>query len=175
MTRQKLTLTCPDCNQVRVVSQPTNLSRRDLNPPCRACANARRTRDRWAARTDVKATAHPLYVAHSGMKQRCCNPNHGAWRYYGGKGIAVCDEWLSFQPFLAWALANGWQPGLTIDRVDSSRGYCPENCEWVTPAENSRRAVIVREQNRGNKKCPTPAQCHPPSTPSARSTSRKSG
>lgn len=75
------------------------------------------------------------------MRQRCKNPNNDAFKNYGAKGIKVCKEWdENYLNFYEWALQNGYQDDLTIDRVDSSRDYEPGNCEWVTREENCRRA-----------------------------------
>ena len=77
-----------------------------------------------------------LYVLYNGIKARCLNPNNKAFKWYGGKGIKICDEWLNdFQAFYEWAMANGYAKGLTIDRIDSEKDYCPENCRWITIQE----------------------------------------
>ena len=81
-----------------------------------------------------------LYHIWCGMRQRCNNPNHHAWNLYGGKGVKLCDEWNDYPTFKAWALANGYADNLSIDRIDPSKGYCPENCRWLTPSENTARA-----------------------------------
>lgn len=57
-------------------------------------------------------------------------------RLYQERGITVCDEWLVFENFRDWALSNGYADGLQIDRIDNEKGYCPENCHWVTCKEN---------------------------------------
>lgn len=66
------------------------------------------------------------------MKQRCLNPKSGAYAWYGGRGITVCDRWReSFENFLA---DMGERPeGLWLERKDNSKGYCADNCEWATP------------------------------------------
>ena len=55
---------------------------------------------------------------------------------YHDRGITVCEEWLVFENFRDWALANGYSDEKQIDRIDNDKGYCPENCHWVTPKEN---------------------------------------
>lgn len=76
-----------------------------------------------------------LYNIWTGMKARCNNPNAGNYYKYGGRGITVCSEWQEFAPFMKWALANGYDDTLTLDRKDNNLGYSPENCRWVTNIE----------------------------------------
>lgn len=80
-----------------------------------------------------------LYKAWRNMKNRCLNHNSPDFPLYGGRGIKVCDSWAdSYLFFRDWALANGYSDGLTIDRVDVNGDYCPENCRWATPKQQSR-------------------------------------
>ena len=77
------------------------------------------------------------------MKRRCYNPNCTQYKYYGGKGVKVCVEWLEYEEFKAWAIANGYADNLTIDRIDSNGNYEPENCQWITMSENIARAKRI--------------------------------
>ena len=81
-----------------------------------------------------------LYSIWGHMKQRCNNPKSHNFKYYGGRGIKVCEEWSnSFEAFYGWANSNGYADDLEIDRVEGTGNYEPSNCRWVTPEENRRR------------------------------------
>ena len=84
---------------------------------------------------------------YNGMKQRCYNPKNSEYKNYGARGIGICEEWLSNpDSFFEWGVLNGYEKGLTIDRIDVNRGYEPENCRWATMAEqqsNKRSNVMV--------------------------------
>ena len=101
-----------------------------------------------------------LYSVWHSMKQRCENTNNPSFKWYGAKGIKVCDEWREFDKFAEWAYANGFTDRigaaraerLSIDRIDSSKGYNPENCRWITVHENTIRATKARwEAARSNR------------------------
>ena len=88
------------------------------------------------ARFTHKLTNHKLYWVYQGMKDRCYRPNNKHYSDYGGRGITVCDEWIEdFVNFYNWAINNGYQEGLTIDRIDVDGNYEPSNCRWVTTKE----------------------------------------
>jgi hypothetical protein len=82
----------------------------------------------------------PLYSVWSSMISRCANPKNKSFARYGGRGIAVCAEWLQFPAFRTWGEASGYSAGLTLDRRDNDQGYNPGNCRWVTPLVNARNS-----------------------------------
>src|SRR6266478_5630514 len=91
-------------------------------------ANKRRTRHGCA---NTK-----LAKVFDGMKARCHDPKCAGYRFYGARGITVCEEWLADRgSFFAWAQANGYREGLQIDRIDGTKGYAPDNCRWVSQVD----------------------------------------
>lgn len=88
---------------------------------------------------------HPIYTAYHNMIDRCTKETATGFKDYGGRGITVCKSWTnSFTNFKKWALSNGWQQGLTLDRKDTDGNYTPYNCRWVTKKrqQNNRRCNI---------------------------------
>jgi hypothetical protein len=88
-----------------------------------------------------------LYEIRWGMLKRCYGEYHMHYHNYGGRGIGVCDEWReSYESFRDWAKSNGYQDGLTLDRINNDGNYEPSNCRWVTyerNCRNTRRNVLV--------------------------------
>lgn len=95
-----------------------------------------------------------LYKVWDSMKYRCYNPNCDAFENYGGRGIKICDEWRrNFHVFYEWAISNGYQEGLSIDRINNDGNYEPDNCRWATVKEqgNNRRTCVYVTINETTK------------------------
>ena len=83
-----------------------------------------------------------LYNIWNGMIGRCERSSNPNYKLYGNRGVIVCKAWKNFEKFKSWALANGYQENLSLDRINNSGNYEPSNCRWVTMKE--------QENNRGN-------------------------
>ena len=102
-----------------------------------------------------KVTIHgetntPLYNVWYDMRRRCNYENDINYENYGGRGITVCDDWNNnYIPFRDWALENGYEQGLSIDRIDNNLGYYPDNCQWTTMKVqcNNRRSNVIYSMN----------------------------
>lgn len=94
---------------------------------------------------------HRLYATWNGMMQRCTNKSHIAYNNYGGRGITVCDEWENIENFIK-DMDSTYQTGLTLDRIDNSKGYSKYNCRWSTLTEqhNNTRTNAIVEYNGKN-------------------------
>lgn len=105
-------------------------------------------------------TKDRLYGVWRGMRERCSYAKHISAKFYQNRGITVCAEWENdFQAFKKWALENGYDYSKTrkeqsLDRIDNSKGYSPENCRWVSMRinnQNTRRTVNITF--RGKTQC----------------------
>jgi len=103
----------------------------------------------------IHPVSERLYRIWTNMKTRCFNANNPSYNYiYGSKGIEVCDEWAnSYKVFEKWAISNGYNDTLTIDRIDNSKDYSPDNCRWATYLQqNQNRTTTIRFLLEGTSK-----------------------
>ena len=122
---------CPDCGIVRLSDI------RRLGKPCHPCAQKRRQTHGLSNR--------PIYRLLKSMQARCDYPSSSSYKYYGARGITVCEEWRSNPAaFAAWAEANGYAQGMEIDRKDVNGPYTPWNCQFIAHAQNSRKRRNAR-------------------------------
>lgn len=124
-----------DCGREKIAN--TSKLRLALIQSCGCLKTESSVRNGYATRTHGLSQL-PLYKVWDGMRYRCHNANAAGYAGYGGRGIRVCDEWR-YNPgkFMAWALLNGYQCGLQIDRIDNDGNYEPSNCRFVSPKTNS--------------------------------------
>lgn len=92
-----------------------------------------------------------IYRIWNHMKTRCLNPKSHAYKDYGGRGIKICKEWIdSIENFNSWAIKNGYDENLTLDRIDVNGNYEPSNCRWVSrksQANNRRNNHLLTFNN----------------------------
>jgi hypothetical protein len=94
-------------------------------------------------------SAEKIYGVWRGMKQRCGNPNAAGYKWYGGRGIQVCEEWHdSFEAFYGYVcrLPHYGEPGMTIDRINVDGNYEPGNVRWATWEEQAANKQIHRRE-----------------------------
>lgn len=98
----------------------------------------------------------PIYKIWEAMKRRCDSPKSQRYASYGGRGITYCADWKTFEGFYQWASTSGYKPGMSIERVDVDKNYCPENCKWIPLKDQPKnKTTSDRYTYRGETKCLT--------------------
>lgn len=126
----RLIMVCK-CDCGNVVHQRIEFLRKVKNHTC-GCRQHKLSRTR-------------LYYVWKNIKNRCLLKSCSKYKWYGARGITICDEWKDHpEEFIKWCLANGYKEGLQIDRRNNDKGYCPDNCRFITAKENQRNKYSNR-------------------------------
>jgi hypothetical protein len=127
-----------DCGKEVIIERYSVVSGRTKSCGC-YCREVLKTGD---IRRDHGMCNTRIYKRWTAMKRRCNAPEGTKdFEWYGKRGITYCEEWNTFKPFYEWSLANGYADNLSLDRIDNSKGYSPNNCRWVDMEvqQNNRR------------------------------------
>ncbi len=133
--RTKVKIKC-FCNSIKTI-----LLKSIVNGNTKSCGCAAKTK----AKENIikRCTIHglsksKLYAIYNCIINRCYNNKNKDFNNYGNRGITVCDEWrYDFKKFYDWAMTNGYEKGLTIDRINNNGNYEPNNCRWITMKQQS--------------------------------------
>jgi len=99
-------------------------------------------------RTCIGGKRERLYTIWNGMVKRCHDRRSAMYKNYGARGIKICTEWkFNYKEFKKWALLNGYNDDLQIDRINNDAGYSPENCRFVTSMINTHNTRILKKNN----------------------------
>ena len=122
------------CKCGKEVLLPTNRLMSGKSRSCPECAK-RKSAERSARQLTTHGLSkknHRLYAIWKEIVRRCTCRSDTGFKFYGAKGIKYAEEWKDYAEFYKWAISHGYRDDLSIDRIDNSKGYFPDNCRWET-------------------------------------------
>ena len=140
------------CSCGKRIVEKGSVLERGKRKSCGCMRGGKKKRKKWTPAYEVHGnTVHGdcrggnerLYRIWCNMKARCNRENHPAYSRYGGRGVKICEDWSDYVKFREWAFVSGYEDGMTIDRVDNDGDYCPENCQWLTKSQHSKKTNLI--------------------------------
>jgi len=127
---------CECCHNL--FERPLSVINKNPSSKCRKCSKI----------NHGDSKHNKIYYAWVNMKTRICNKKYVLFESYGGRGITICDEWVnSYVNFKKWAINNGFDVNLTLDRINVNGNYEPNNCRWTTNTIQARNTRLLCKVN----------------------------